>query len=62
MPWTAEDASAKTKKANTPKKRRQWSHIANGALARGEGEQSAIMQANGVLKKEAIGLSKAPGE
>jgi uncharacterized protein YdaT len=62
MPWTPEDAGGKTKKANTPKKRRQWSHIANGALERGASEQSAIMQASGVLKKKGVGLAKAPGE
>jgi hypothetical protein len=63
MPWTPEDGPARhTKKANTPKKRRQWSAIANGALERGDSEQSAIMQANGVLKKERVGLPKAPGE
>jgi hypothetical protein len=61
MPWTPEDAGGKTKKANAPKKRRQWSHIANGALERGESEQSAIMPANGVLKKERVGLSGRQG-
>jgi hypothetical protein len=63
MPWTPEDGPARhTNKANTPKKKRQWAAIANGALEGGDSEQSAIMQANGVLKKEAVGLSKAPGE
>jgi hypothetical protein len=62
MPWTPEDAGGKTKKANTPKRKRQWAHVANSALERGESDKSAIMQANGVLKKEGVGLAKAPGE
>jgi hypothetical protein len=62
MPWSESDAEKKTHKANTPKKRRQWKEIANGALERGDSDKSAIMQANGVLKKEGVGLAKAPGE
>jgi len=52
MPWTPEDAAAKTKKANTPRKRRQWARIANSALARGESDAAAIKQANGVIARE----------
>jgi hypothetical protein len=62
MPWQAPDATRHTKKANTPKRKRQWAAIANSALERSESDKSAIMQANGVLKREAVGLSKAPGE
>ena len=51
MPWTAKDAPRHTRKANTPKKRRQWAHIASGALERGASEKSAIVQANGVVAK-----------
>jgi hypothetical protein len=40
-----------TKKANTPKKQRQWSAIANRLLAGGASEGSAIRQANGVVAK-----------
>lgn len=61
MPWSESDASAKTKKANTPKKRRQWKEIANSALERGASEGSAIRQANGVIAKETFGLAKGPG-
>jgi hypothetical protein len=53
MPWGPEDASAKTKKANTPKRQRQWSHIANGVLAKTGDDKRAIMEANGVLAREA---------
>lgn len=60
MPWSPSDATDKTKKADTPKKQRQWQHIANGALARGEDEATAIKMANGVLKKE-DGLKLAKG-
>lgn len=62
MPWSESDASKKTHKADTPKRRRQWSAIANGALERGASDKSAIMQANGVLKKERVGLARSPGE
>jgi hypothetical protein len=40
-----------TKKANTPKKRRQWQHVYDSALARGASEGSAIAQASGVVKR-----------
>lgn len=53
MPWSASDAQNKTKKANTPARRRQWSKIANNALSHGESEKTAIMEANGVLAREA---------
>jgi hypothetical protein len=52
MPWSPKQASAKTKKADSPKKKRQWAHIADSALARGESEGTAIKEANGVLKRE----------
>lgn len=40
-----------TKKANTPKKKRQWKHVYESALARGASEESAIAQASGVVKR-----------
>ena len=49
MPWGPEDAHAKTHKATTPKKKRQWSDVADSALARGQSEASAIRQANAVV-------------
>jgi uncharacterized protein YdaT len=51
MPWTAKDAKSKTRKASSPKKSRQWAHVANSALKRGASEGQAIRQANAVAKK-----------
>jgi uncharacterized protein YdaT len=51
VPWTAKDASGKTKKASTPKRKRQWKDIANNLLAHGKSEKQAIVEANGVLKR-----------
>ena len=52
MPWSASDAKGKTKKATSPKDKRQWAHIANALYAKGVPEGQAIREANGVLKKE----------
>ena len=46
-------ARVHTKKANTPKKSRQWEHIRASAEARGASEGQAIRMASGVLKKQA---------
>ncbi len=51
MPWTAKDAKSHTKKASTPAKQRQWSHVANGILAKLGDEARAIKAANAVVKK-----------
>lgn len=51
-PWMPSDAKHKTKKANTAKKKRQWSHVANSALKSGDSEASAIRQANAVVAKK----------
>jgi hypothetical protein len=59
MPWTPGDASGKTKKAKTPKAKRQWRDIANKALAGGHSEADSIKMANGVLKKQAHGAGRA---
>ena len=40
-----------TRKANTPKKKRQWMHVEASALKRGGSKGSAIRQANSVVKK-----------
>jgi hypothetical protein len=40
-----------TRKANTPKKKRQWQHVYEGVLRRGGSEGSAIRQASGVVKR-----------
>lgn len=51
MPWTAKDAKRHTKKATTPKKKRQFAHVANAMLASGKGEGAAIRAANAAVKK-----------
>jgi hypothetical protein len=38
-----------TKKANTPKKKRQWRHVYDSAKRRGASKGSAIRQANAVV-------------
>lgn len=49
MPWGAGQATRFTKKASTPKKKRQWADVADSALARGASDASAIRQANAVV-------------
>ena len=51
MPWKAASAKKHTKKATTPKKKRQWSKVANSALKRGVSEGAAIRMANAAVKK-----------
>jgi hypothetical protein len=51
MPWTPKDAQAKTRKASTPKKQRQWRDVANSVLARTGDEGQAVRTANGVIRK-----------
>ena len=50
MPWTPRDASSKTKKASTPKAKRQWAHVADAVLAKTGDEGRAVREANGVVK------------
>jgi hypothetical protein len=49
MPWKPEDATRHTKKANTPKKRRQFSDVANSVLASTGDEGRAIREANAAV-------------
>lgn len=44
-------ASEHTKKANTPKKKRQWEHVRESAEAKGDSPGKAIRKASGVVKK-----------
>lgn len=53
MPWDSEDATRHTKSARSGKDKRQWSHVANAALARGASDRSAIRQANAVVGRAA---------
>jgi hypothetical protein len=46
-------AQKHTKKANSPKRRRQWQHVVDSVESRGGDHVSAIIQANGVLKRQA---------
>jgi len=51
MPWSAKDAVKKTKRvAGSPRKARQWQHVANALLAKGVPEGKAITEASGVVK------------
>ena len=49
MPWTPSDAKKKTRKANSPKKQRQWSDVANSVLSSTSDEGRAIREANAVV-------------
>jgi hypothetical protein len=40
-----------TKKANTPKKKRQWDHVYQSVKARGGSAKDAVIRANGVVKR-----------
>jgi len=51
VPWLPGDASAKTHKADTPKKKRQWAHVADSALSRTGDEGLAVREANSVIDK-----------
>ncbi len=51
MPWTPKDASRKTKKAKSPKAKRQWAHVADKVLAKTGDEGRAIREANSVVKR-----------
>jgi hypothetical protein len=53
MPWTAKDATKKTKKANTPARARQWAAVANSVLQRTGNEALAIREANAVVGRTA---------
>jgi hypothetical protein len=44
-------AEAHTKKANTPKRKRQWYHVRHEAEARGASPGSAVRQANAAVKR-----------
>lgn len=58
MPWKPGDAPAKTKKANSPTKKKVWANVANGALGRTGDEGSAIRQANAVTARIGTGKKK----
>ena len=55
MPWTPSDATRHTKKANTPKKKRQFADVANSVLAKTGDEGRAIREANAVVARKRKG-------
>jgi len=63
MPWTVNDVD-RHYKGLTDKQKRQWVHVANGALERGDEDGVAIRKANGAVnnsKVESV-LYKLAGE
>jgi hypothetical protein len=58
MPWQPKEAKRKTHKANTPKKQRQWSDVANSVLAKTGDEGRAVREANAVVKRNHSGQRK----
>jgi hypothetical protein len=55
MPWKASEAKSFTKKAKSPKAKRQWGHVANSMLARGADDATAIRAANAAVAKRKKG-------
>jgi len=51
MPWKPRDAAKKTKKAASPKAKRQWSDVANSVLKKTGDEGRAIREANAAVSK-----------
>lgn len=51
MPWDKSDAKRHTKKAKSDVAKRQWAHVSNSMLQRGESEGSAVRAANAAVKK-----------
>lgn len=51
MPWTSRSAKSHTKKAKSPKAKRQWSKVANSVLKATGSEARAIRAANASVKK-----------
>ena len=51
MPWSDKDATAKTKKANTPAKKKQWAATANSVLSKTGDDATAVKIANAAVKR-----------
>jgi len=51
MPWSSKDAKHHTKKANTPKKKRQFAKVANKVLEETGDEGRAIRTANAAVAR-----------
>lgn len=52
MPWSPHDSFQKTKKANTPKKKKQWASTANAVLEDSGDEGKAVRIANAAVAKK----------
>jgi hypothetical protein len=52
MPWSAEDASSHTKQADTPKRKRMWSHAANSVLESTGDEGRAVRAGNAAVAED----------
>lgn len=59
MPWKPSERWRHSKKADTPKRSRQAAHVANAALERGATEESAIRQANAVVRRSKIRAARS---
>lgn len=57
MPWTEDDVE-RHNKGLSAREKRQWCHVANGALESGDDDGTAITKANGVVKKGRISESE----
>jgi hypothetical protein len=53
MPWLPTDVE-RHNKGLSDREKRQWCHVANGALENGDDDGTAITKANGVIKKHRI--------
>ena len=49
MPWKPSDAKRHDKDAKSSKAARQWAHVANSAMKRGDSDGVAIRKASGVV-------------
>ena len=59
MPWTKASATSHTKKADTPKRKRQWSKVANAVLEETHDEGRAVRIANAAVKKAKLKSTKS---
>lgn len=51
MPWDSSTAHEHDRKANTPKKKSEWSKIANSVREKTGSDKLAVIEANGIIKK-----------
>lgn len=51
MPWKPKQAESHTRKADTPKERKQWADVANAVLRKTGNEGRAVREANAVVKR-----------